>query len=383
MTGSARRNSTVAVGIPRFRVDAAAAGGLVGSPLPANDRRAERRGKSVPETIPDTFAYDSIVALLEVLNEAGAGDADIEREIGHPVAMLRDPEVSAPLSIYADLFRFAAKRVDPAIGLKLISYYPAHRMHFVAHMALRSPNLEDAIRIWARYARLVCEADEISLVRRGGDAVFSYSISDPRFHLTHIHEHYLALGHHYGSLFIGSRVALKAVQFVHPKPGHAEAYLDVFGVAPIFDADSNSLVFDASYLDAPGVTADPYLSHFLNQQAEERLSTLSARDDVGKSVARAIAARLARFEPCLLGLVASDLALTEREVASALKDADTSFRDVLDQVRRDLAKGYLDDGISITEATFLLGFSEPAAFHHAFRRWFGQSAGSYRRAGGA
>ena len=56
-----------------------------------------------------------------------------------------------------------------------------------------------------------------------------------------------------------------------------------------------------------------------------------------------------------------------------------TYRDLLDATRRDLAQQHLRCDLSVTQVAYLLGFSEPAAFQHACRRWFGCSAGDMQR----
>jgi hypothetical protein len=59
----------------------------------------------------------------------------------------------------------------------------------------------------------------------------------------------------------------------------------------------------------------------------------------------------------------------------------TSFNAVREDVRRQLSRRYLDEGLSIAEISFLLGFSEPSAFFRAFKRWTGVTPLEARRAG--
>ena len=64
-----------------------------------------------------------------------------------------------------------------------------------------------------------------------------------------------------------------------------------------------------------------------------------------------------------------------------LADADTSFQGLLDEVRGELARRHVGDRQdSLGEIAFLLGFSEPSAFHRAFKRWTGMTPAAYRAA---
>ena len=77
--------------------------------------------------------------------------------------------------------------------------------------------------------------------------------------------------------------------------------------------------------------------------------------------------------------VARALAMSDRNLQRALRDDGTSFQKVLDEVRRDLAISHLaNPATSAGQVGFLLGFSEPSAFHRAFRRWTGKTPSAYR-----
>ena len=72
--------------------------------------------------------------------------------------------------------------------------------------------------------------------------------------------------------------------------------------------------------------------------------------------------------------------MTPRSLQRRLKEENTSFNAVREQVRRELTQRYLADNLSISEISFLLGFSEPSAFFRAFKRWTGMTPIEARRA---
>jgi AraC-like DNA-binding protein len=63
-----------------------------------------------------------------------------------------------------------------------------------------------------------------------------------------------------------------------------------------------------------------------------------------------------------------------------LQEENTSFKQLLDETRRELADQYIRNPmVSIGEITYLLGFSEPSNFSRAFKRWNGTPPAEYRR----
>jgi AraC-like DNA-binding protein len=92
----------------------------------------------------------------------------------------------------------------------------------------------------------------------------------------------------------------------------------------------------------------------------------------------AIVARLGSGDMCMES-VAARLAMSVPTLRRRLEDEGTTFTDLVDDVRRDLAERYLrDPGRSISEIATLLGFAHAPAFHKAFRRWKGVTPSAHR-----
>ncbi|MDP8914675.1 MAG: helix-turn-helix transcriptional regulator [Pseudomonadota bacterium] len=90
------------------------------------------------------------------------------------------------------------------------------------------------------------------------------------------------------------------------------------------------------------------------------------------------------LEPLLAGgevgidRVAGELGCSRQTLYRRLKAENVTFEQVLDKLRHRLALGLVRQGHSIKEVSYRLGFSDPAAFSRAFKRWTGFSPGSMR-----
>ena len=84
--------------------------------------------------------------------------------------------------------------------------------------------------------------------------------------------------------------------------------------------------------------------------------------------------RRRRVSASLVADIARVLNVSARTLQRKLVEAGTSFREVSDAIRGQLAQEYLNDGaVSIAEVAFLLGFSDQSSFNFAFRGWTGES----------
>ena len=80
--------------------------------------------------------------------------------------------------------------------------------------------------------------------------------------------------------------------------------------------------------------------------------------------------------------VAQQLAMSPRTLARRLSEEDTSFSDVLEGLRNDLAARYLaGKEFGIAQIAWLLGYQETSAFSRAFKRWTGKAPRDIRVAG--
>jgi AraC-like DNA-binding protein len=121
------------------------------------------------------------------------------------------------------------------------------------------------------------------------------------------------------------------------------------------------------------------LSSIVEAQASAMLEAAPAGEGAIDSIRRVLTDELCDGEPTL-ERVAKRLHMSGRTLHRRLKEQGASFRLVVGEVRLELARRYLRERqATIGEIAFLLGFSEPSAFHRAFKRWTGHSPAAFRR----
>lgn len=145
-----------------------------------------------------------------------------------------------------------------------------------------------------------------------------------------------------------------------------------------FDQLENTVVYFTSALAAGMLSADPALLEVFEEDARRRLEQLKSHATVSGRVQSIVGARLKGEVPSLV-VIASELAMSERSVQRSHTEESTSYREIVDEVRKDLAMSHLSrGGATAADVAFLLGFSEPSAFTRAFRRWTGSSPSQFR-----
>lgn len=185
----------------------------------------------------------------------------------------------------------------------------------------------------------------------------------------------------FGNWLAGVPLPPAPISFTHAAPEDCREHQRIFGNAVMFNAPINSASFDAALLSWPVPNADVSMYPILQQHAEGLLKEKMRAQTEGGIIAQVRAAIIANLtqDRAKLALIAQDLNLTQRTLQRKLSEAGSSFQQVLDSTRHELAKDYLSQRqLNLADIAFLLGYQEQSAFNHAFKGWFGISPGSYR-----
>lgn len=175
-------------------------------------------------------------------------------------------------------------------------------------------------------------------------------------------------------------VCPERVYFPHPAPEDIRAQQRFFGCPIEFDAELCAMQLSQATLERELALADDGLSSYLVAQLEELAARRKPPQALTDKVRHVIGQLLPGGVP-KLAQVADKLDMAPRTLQRQLSAAGTSFAELTEHTRRDLAIELLKESeLSVAELSFVLGFSEPSAFHRAFKRWTGTTPASVRKA---
>ena len=171
-------------------------------------------------------------------------------------------------------------------------------------------------------------------------------------------------------------VEFKGVEFTGEPDVAASAIETLCGMAPVIHASANRILVNRAGASQPFPGYDPVLTRMLEQQCQQRMDTVENSGTAGKVRQRLLGE---------LGLgatltdMASELALSTRSLRRKLEQEGTSYRDLVEEERRQLALQLLDSTtMKIEELAAHLGYTDAGGFVRAFRRWEGCSPSAYR-----
>lgn len=187
------------------------------------------------------------------------------------------------------------------------------------------------------------------------------------------------------SWITGREFSPLAVEFVHPPSAHAALHEAVYGCPVRYGQTANRALLGWADLALPLPARDATIAALHDQLVEQELQRLESRT-VSQRVRHYLATQLATrpsgslsdTEPRREGAAAA-LHMSDRTLQRRLREEGSSFQQLLDDTRRELAQVYLrKPGSPLKQVAEQLGFEDPSNFYRACRRWFGESPGRYR-----
>jgi AraC-like DNA-binding protein len=176
---------------------------------------------------------------------------------------------------------------------------------------------------------------------------------------------------------MGAAFAARELHVTYGPPDDASQYPGIFGCPVVFGQSENRLIYDAAWLDGT-----PKLGHELTYpmvvgMCDDLIEQFSLQVGLAGKVRRCLMVNLMRATD--FNDVASDLHMSARTLRRKLKEENTSFRKVVDELRMDMAIKYLrDTDLTVEDIATALAFSDAANFRHAFRRWTKASPQQFR-----
>ncbi len=164
---------------------------------------------------------------------------------------------------------------------------------------------------------------------------------------------------------------------MYPAPDDPTPHFVAFGCDVLFGRGANRALLRQDDLELPLSARDPEMAALHARLVEDELERLEGAR-TSHQVRLLLAQRLAQAEPRRKD-IADALNISERTFQRRLQAERTSFQQLLDETRRELAQQYLRrPRNSLRHVADLLGFEDQSNLFRACKRWFGESPGTYR-----
>ncbi len=310
-------------------------------------------------------------------------DADaVFAEAGLDPRGLKSPGTRFPMTSITRLWGLARERSgDPCFGLTAAAQWHPTTWHGLGYAWLASSSLEEALHRLVRYATVISTGADFSLSenRTVFKLVFGVQRDFSEEPPSVVKDAVAANLVHMCRVTYGAEFNPVLVELGHPGAGCRQRRSEFFRSPIRYDAHETAVEIDRGMAQKQLSTANADLAHANEKVIADYLSELGA----GGTIAR-VRGRLIDDLPSGVATeksVAESLNMSLRTLQRRLSDDDTTYQEVLDDTRRQLAERFIrDNTLTLNEITYLLGFSEISSFSRSFKRWTGMAPTVYRRA---
>lgn len=337
---------------------------------------ATRVTRPVPTPLPPAPPCSQLRAFVDALDRLGYDVTALLTPVGLRRAELDDPDATIPGAAFnAVITRACEQRRVPNLGAHLAAVTPIGAYPLLDYLVVTADDVGGALEQLVRYFHIaeapvqLAIAEDVDnvrlLVQRAMTGfVADYETSIIVHHLRDETEH---------------RLRPSYVSLEHEPDDRADLER-LLGCRVDAPSTWTGIEFSRDALRLPLRRRDPALRGVLEGHAANVVRRSSAADDHSTidKVRGAVASCLPRGVPAI-GVVARQLAIAPRTLQRRLAAEGLSYQQLVDVVRREAAERLLTDAsMSIGEIGYLLGFSEPSAFHRAFKRWHSLTPHAYR-----
>ena len=291
------------------------------------------------------------------------------QQIKNPNLRLRAGDQIRFLNLVAGSLR------DDWFGLHLAQQLPDLReFGFLYYTSASSATLGNALQKLTRYVTIANEGVSLRYLDARSVGVAFHYIGVSRHLDRHQIEFFMVLLVRLCRQLTGIQVVPTSVRLTHYRGDRHLELAEFLGGNVQFGAAVDEISFAPSIKNIPVVTADNYLNKVLVTYCEEALARrVTRRGSLRASVENAIVPLLPHGD-AKLPAIARRLGLSPRTLARRLAEESLNFSDVLENLKVDLAWRYLaDEGLSISQVAWLLGYQEVSSLTHAFKRWTGRT----------
>jgi AraC-like DNA-binding protein len=324
-----------------------------------------------------------VLAIVRALQDAGVDQDALLRQLGMDPDRLLDLNFRYSQEQVTSLWVAAvAATHDTEFGLKVARHVRPSTFHVVGYAMACSSTLKRAAERFAHSARLISDAALIEFKPVGNHFLLTVDLHtigrQPIYQtIDTILAGFLLLC----EWIVSSPIVPAEVTFRHGRPENDKPYRKVFRCRIRYGQEINSILFHAKDLERPVPSANEELAVILDEMTSKYLA-LRFSSRFSRKVREVLTLQLPHHEPSKAE-TAKMLHMTSRTLLRRLREENTTFQEVSERLREELAYDYLlQDNFTIEQIASQLGFSSSSTFSRAFVRWTGQRPSEWRTSRG-
>ncbi len=326
----------------------------------------------------------SRIQLLTKVLEDQTGDPSLVDQVLHKSGLSR-PEIAPPALSYsahseAQFVRNACDAVEDITFGAQAGLQFSSSSSVTAYISKYSRDLRQVMENTTRFHNIIDPSLAFALRVSGNSATLEADWKDATFSRYHRRTEFMLFAA-VARMRALTQVEVHPIQmrFQHEVGRHRDSYRKIGGFPVEFGTERLEIILSLSSLDLPVPTYDPSLRAHLLEYGERLLAERRTPKQKTRALVEGLITRSMPGYILVAEEVAAELGLSARTLARRLKDEGTTYREIIDDLRCDLAQTFIKNGMNLSEISYSLGYGDQAAFSTAFKRWTGQTPSTFRK----
>jgi AraC-like DNA-binding protein len=332
------------------------------------------------QVLPTTTGFSARQAIAALQNRGVAADS-VLRRVGLFERDFDNRQGRISASAQSKLLEYAAETLnDNAFGLHLAQQANPREIGLLFYVGSAAKHVNEAVALYARYCRIVNEAIRVKVLEVESGVVVE-------FIFVGVSRHSVRQNAEFGIAAVikalreitGRNIHPTQVSFAHAGNSNRRELERFFGCPVVFGALIDQIALSNETLAVPLVTEDRHLLEALQPICDEAAKERNTAKGTLRASFENEVQRLLHHGNAQRVTVAKKLAMSPRTLARRLASENTTYEEVVDQLRCSLALQYVKEpSLSLSQIAWLLGYEGSSAFNHAFLRWTGRSPSAAR-----
>lgn len=325
------------------------------------------------------FAISILYPIMKAMARKGADFRQFCREASFDADILNDVEARIDeLELERLISKAAEYTKDENFGLHQGELTEVADMGMLGYVMTHSETIARALQAYQRYNVILCSGYNLDWEELGEDVLLRFSKSNSAPMSRQCQDDMVSSVYHMMVRMSHRPIPVHELQFTYAAPVDLSVYVSMFGITPRFGGKETYLRMSREVLQYPILYSDPRLLKAFEPIAEELKNKLVRGKRLSDRVYQWMMSCLPAYFPTLQQ-TAEAFRMSPRSLQVKLSEEGTSYNDLSAGVRMEMAKAHLNQNeYSISEIAYLLNYSEPSAFHSAFKKWTGLTPGQYR-----
>ncbi len=325
-----------------------------------------------------TISAPTAKILYKLMQKYHLKSETLYKDAGIDINDLTNVDKRIPYATLHNLWQQASSLIDdPCFGLKGVDIWHPSDLNALGYSWLTSSTLRTALDRFHRFLRIATGFYQLNLQETDAGYELIFNFMDKETLNLAQADASMAIVMEMCRINLDKSLSPVMVLMTHPQPTCHNSYFSYYGCPVHFSQSANKIILPIEVIDAPLFNSNPNLAMINDKAIIEYLQKFNDNNIVHK-IKKVITEQLTSGTSSTQ--VAEQLNMSERSMHRHLKDMNTTFKEILQDVRIELSKLYIENNqFNVTDIAFQLGFSDSSSFSRAFKRWTGTSPAEYRK----